>query len=105
MRKYSFDGSTKRSFGSMTVVKVHLGRDGKLAVQFPYDVNAIAKVKTFSGRIWDPTERVWKIPYDAGALKRLRTVFAGDSLEIDSSLLPTVSEVTRRNIIDYLCLM
>jgi hypothetical protein len=88
----------------MIMVKVRLGDDGKLAVQFPYDLDAIAKIKTIPGRTWDPAERVWKIPYDAGALKRVQSIFAGDSLEIDHSLLPTISEATRRNIVDYLCL-
>lgn len=89
----------------MDMVKVRRGDDGKLVVQFPYDPVTVAKIKTIPGRTWIAEEKVWKIPFREGVLEQLRTTFASDILEIDPSLVPVISEVTRRDIIDYLILM
>ena len=89
----------------MVMIKVRPGENGTLIVELPYNQDAIAKIKTITGRVWNAEQRAWRIPSQPDTLKQLRLLFVSDTLVVDPSLYPAISEVTRRDIIDYLITM
>lgn len=59
---------------------------GRLKVILPYHPDRIAKIKGVKGRRWHADGRYWTVPDSEGALPRLLTLFAGDAVDVHSSL-------------------
>lgn len=51
------------------------GEPGRLHVRVPYSPELIARIKSFPGRRWLSTEKVWSLPDEPGLRDRLRDAF------------------------------
>lgn len=61
---------------------------GRLKVVFPYRPDRIAKMKGVRGRRWHADGKYWTVPHTDEVLAHLLTLFAGETVEVDSSLHP-----------------
>jgi hypothetical protein len=66
-------------------------------VLLPYSSERVAKIKTVAGRRWHQGEKYWTIPHTDSALAYLRTLFAGEPLEVDPSLHPLITADDRES--------
>lgn len=62
------------------------GRTGRLVVKVPFEQERVSKIKSIHGRTWHPAEKYWTVPNDGGMVKRLRTLFEGDVVEVAAEL-------------------
>ena len=78
-------------------VKVVFGKDNKVIIHVPYNQKLIRKVKTISGRRWNPEGKYWEVPYDENLMSKLQTLF-GENLVIDPYfyLIPLQKELSIR---------
>jgi len=68
---------------------------GQLKIILPYDPDRIAKIKTIKGRQWHAEGRYWTVPRTDEVISHLLTLFAGEPVEVDSSLLPANTPANR----------
>lgn len=59
---------------------------GRFKVVFPYHPNRGAKIKRVKGCRWNPEGRYWTVPDGEGVLLGLLMLFAGDAVDVHSSL-------------------
>ena len=69
-------------------IQIKPGGAGRLMVFMPYSTDLIAKIKTIAGRRWHQGEKCWSVPHTDGTLRHLRTLFAGEPIEVEPSLRP-----------------
>ncbi len=69
-------------------IQIKPAKAGRLIVLLPYTPERVDKIKTVAGRHWDSKERYWTVPHTEGALTHLRTLFAGEPVEVDPCLPP-----------------
>jgi len=48
------------------VVKIEIGGNEKVIIRIPYNQELIRKIKTISGRRWDPKRKYWEVPIVKG---------------------------------------
>ncbi|MCS6862082.1 MAG: hypothetical protein NZT92_17395, partial [Abditibacteriales bacterium] len=72
----------------MSIIIIKGGSSGRLMVALPYTAERVEKIKTIPGRRWRPEEKCWSVPDAGGMLQRLLTLFAGEQVEVESSLRP-----------------
>jgi site-specific recombinase XerD len=68
--------------GKIPAVKIESGRKGIVIIQLPYNRELIKKVKTISGRRWNPKGKYWEVPYDENLISKLQALFR-ENLIID----------------------
>ena len=78
-------------------VKIEPGSNNKVIIRVPYNQELINKVKTISGRRWNPNGKFWEVPYDESLIPKIQTLF-GENLIIDPNfyLLPLQKELKIR---------
>ena len=69
----------------MDPIEIKTGSAGRLIVVLPYTPERLAKIKTVPGRLWNAQERHWTVPQEEDTLRRLRALFAGDSISFEQS--------------------
>lgn len=89
-------------------VKIEFKENNKVIISVPYNQELIRKIKTISGRRWNPNEKYWKVPYDENLISSL-LVFFGENISIDPHfyLIPLQKELSirkysRRTIKSYI---
>jgi len=94
--------------GKIPAVKIKLGENNKVIIQVPYDQEFIRKVKTISGRRWNPQGKYWEVPYNEDLIAKLQSLF-GENLVVDPYfyLIPLQKELlirkySRRTIKSYI---
>lgn len=94
--------------GKIPAVKVEIGKNNKVIIRLPYNQELIRKVKTISGRRWNPEEKYWEVPYDKNIISKLQALF-GKNLIVDPYfyLIPLQKELSirkysRRTIKSYI---
>lgn len=65
---------------------------GRIKVVLPYHPDRIVKIKSIKGRRWHAEGRYWTVPRTDEAVSHLLTLFAGEPVDVHSSL-PTVTDV------------
>ncbi|MDD5657385.1 MAG: integron integrase [Elusimicrobia bacterium] len=75
-------------------IVIRPGAPGRLVVDFAYSPERVDKIRTVAGRRWHVLEKHWTVPNGEITLARLREIFAGELLEIQS-LLPGSALVGR----------
>jgi len=73
---------------SICFIYIRPGEKGRLIIEFPYDPERVAKIRTIPGRRWHPEERVWSVPADEGMIERLLALFVGEEVEVDPAVRP-----------------
>ena len=68
-------------------IRIRSGPTGWILVELPYTSTRLERIKTISGRAWNPDHRCWAIPRTARTVDRLRALFSGDELIVDPELL------------------
>ena len=76
---------------SQLPIRISPGENGHLIVHLPYTPERVAKIRSLSGRRWNPAEKFWTIPDSAENMERLHALFAGENVEFDPSLQPAPS--------------
>lgn len=90
----------------MHKVKVKQGKSGKILLDTQgYDADTIEKIKMIPGRQWHPNEKIWSIPLKRDSIAQILKALGADKVDLEPSLFPAITEVTRRDIIDYLICM
>lgn len=94
--------------GKIPVVKIELGKNNKVIIRIPYHRDLISKVKSISGRKWNPEEKYWEVPYKENTILKLQKLF-GENLIFDPYfyLIPLQKELSirkysRRTIKSYM---
>lgn len=82
----------------MLPIRIGPGDDGRLIVHLPYSPERLAKIKTVAGRRWDTSGKYWTVPREEGMLDRLRSLFAGEGLELDETLRESAPQPRRGTI-------
>jgi integrase/recombinase XerD len=67
----------------MTGIKIGRSAAKRITVNFPYNPDYIAKIKSLKGYRWHPEEKYWSLPSDSGIMDRLVSLFEGERLDID----------------------
>ena len=67
-------------------IRIRPGKIGWILVDLPYTEERVARIKTLTGRRWDPEKKCWAIPRTARTVQRLLALFSGDQIEVDPSL-------------------
>ena len=67
---------------------VMIGKDasGNIKVTFDYNPAYVERVRTIPGRKWHPEAKYWTFPFSKQILDQIVSTFAGEKVEIDSSL-------------------
>jgi hypothetical protein len=70
-------------------MKLWLGKrnEHELTVRFPYNEEAIAKIRGLEKRWWIPIERDWGVTYSLANHSKLMDLFREDEFEIEPVLL------------------
>jgi len=68
--------------GKIPAVKIEFGRDNKVIIRLPYNLELIKKIKMLSGRRWNPEGKYWEVPYEEGLIAKLHSLF-GENLGVD----------------------
>ncbi len=61
--------------GKVPAVKLEFVKDNKVIICVPYDQALIKKIKTISGRRWNPKEKHWEVPYSKNLISKLQDIF------------------------------
>lgn len=72
---------------STNPIQIKPGAAGRLIVLLPYSCERVAKMKTISGRRWHQGEKCWSVPRTGAILRHLLTLFTGEPIEVEPSLL------------------
>ncbi len=78
------------------MASVKISRDmqqGKIVVTFSYDPNFVAEVKSIEGHRWHPDKKYWSFPYSQEILRKILSVFKGESIDLDSTLQVSFKQV------------
>lgn len=51
-----------------------------------YDPKFVAKGKSIEGYRWHPDKKYWSFPYSQEILRKIISVFKGESIDLDSTL-------------------
>lgn len=78
--------------GSIQITPAEAGR---LKIILLYHPDRIAKIKGVKGRRWHAEGRYWTVPDGEGVVSGLLTLFAGDAVDVHSSLHAVKDLVTR----------
>jgi len=70
-----------------TAVRIRHGEAGRLIVLFPYSRDRVEKIRMVAGRRWHHKEKYWTVSHTDGVLVHLLTLFAGETVEVDPSLM------------------
>ena len=71
--------------GKILAVIIEFGKNNKVIIRVPYNQEIIKKVKTISGRKWNPQGKYWEVPYSEDLITKLQSLF-GENLVIDPYL-------------------
>lgn len=89
-------------------VKIEFKENNKVIIRVPYNQELIRKIKTISGRRWNPNEKYWEVPYDENLISRLQTLFE-ENISIDPNFYLTslqkkltIRKYSRRTIKSYI---
>ena len=83
--------------GEIPIVKIEFGKNDKIIIRVPYNQELRKKVKTISGRRWNPQGKYWEAPYSEDLIAKLQSLF-GENLVIDPYfyLIPLQKELSIR---------
>ena len=70
----------------MAQVKILKEEPSKLRVTFPYNPIYVKKIREFKGSWWHPKRNYWTIPYSAGVIKKLLSIFGEEEVDLDPDL-------------------
>ena len=56
-------------------IRMSRNGDNRLKLIFPYNPVYIAEIKTIWGSRWHPEEKCWSVPYSAGLVEKLQSIF------------------------------
>ncbi len=89
--------TTQNKGREISSVRIEPGRNNKVIVRLPYSQELIRKLKTISGRKWNPEGKYWEVPYDESLVPKLQALF-GKNLIIDPYfyLIPLQKELSIR---------
>ncbi len=77
----------KRNFEtSGKPIRICPGENGRIAVYLPYTPKRLEKIKTISGRKWDPDIKCWILPHSNSIVQKLFSLFKGEQIEVHPSL-------------------
>jgi len=78
-------------------VKIKSGENDRVIIRIPYNQEFIKKVKTISGRKWNPQGKYWKVPYSEDLITKLQSLL-GENLIIDPCfyIIPLQKELSIR---------
>lgn len=95
--------STLSKGHNVAKIAFRLGSGGRIFIRFPtYDAELVATVKTLPGRQWHVETKEWSVDWEPQSILKLLTLFGTADVELSPELLPPISEVTRRDLLDYL---
>ena len=77
---------------SQKPIRILPGENGRIIVHLPYTPTRLEKIKTIPGRRWDPDVKCWNIPHVDGIVEELLSLFKGEQVEVDPSLLLPTSQ-------------
>jgi integron integrase len=80
------------------MIKISSDIDGKIKVEFSYNPEYVAKIKTVNSHRWNPEEKYWSFPYSKPSLKEILSAFVGEQVDIDPSLQILVSQNQREKL-------
>ena len=82
--------------GKIPAVKIEF-KNNKVIIHVPYNQELIKKVKTISGRRWNPQGKYWEVPYSENLISKLQALF-GENLVVDPYfyLIPLQKELSIR---------
>lgn len=69
-------------------IQIKRGDAERLVVLVPYSTERVAKIKTVAGRRWHPKKKYWTVPQTNAAIAQLLALFAGEPIEVETSLRP-----------------
>lgn len=69
--------------------------DNKIIIRFPYDPKMISKIKTLSGRRWNPKQKTWNCPISVDNVEYLQHW----DFEIDDDLLDTIQQLIKPPVV------
>lgn len=76
----------------MGPIEILRGSAGRLIVRLPYSPERVEKMRMLPGRRWHAAERYWSVDDAPGMRAALLKLFAGDTLELEVGLEPTLEE-------------
>ena len=59
----------------MKAEKIEFNGENRIQVSFPFDQEAISKIRQISGALWSKTNDAWNIPYNKEAYNQLIRLF------------------------------
>ena len=83
--------------GKIPAVKIEAGRNNRVVIRVPYNRESTKKVKSISGRRWNPEGKYWEIPYSEDIMSKRQVLF-GENIVIDPYfyLIPLQNELMIR---------
>jgi integrase/recombinase XerD len=80
--------------GTLKIEKLQMADALYIGVYVPYDDDDSKRlIKTVTGRIWHPQERLWLIPYNSDSYKELYQTFDGRLTPVQSQHLRVISSI------------
>ena len=77
-------------------IQIATAEAGRLKIVLPYHPSRVATIKRVKGCQWHPEGRYWTVPRTDEAVSHLLTLFAGEPVEVNSSLRPANVSCTRQ---------
>ncbi|MDN5346129.1 MAG: integrase/recombinase XerD [Petrotoga sp.] len=68
--------------GKAPAIRIEMGKNNKVIIRLPCNQELIRKIKTISGRRWNPQGKYWEVPYDENLISKLQALF-GENLVVD----------------------
>ncbi|PKM78983.1 MAG: integrase [Firmicutes bacterium HGW-Firmicutes-13] len=65
--------------------------DGQIVVKFPYNTDYIEKIKSIDKYRWHIQKKYWYFPDDDCIVEKILSVFAGENIQLDSTLQISVN--------------
>lgn len=66
----------------ISAVKIEPGNNNQAIIRIPYNQELIEKIKTISGRKWNPQKKYWEVLYSEDLITKLQNLF-GENLTVD----------------------
>ncbi len=84
--------------GRIPIVKMELGKNDKNIIRIPYNQDLKKKVKSISGRKWNPKGKHGEVPYDENLISKLQNLFGENLISVDPYfyLIPLQKQLSRR---------
>ena len=68
-------------------IRIMAGAPGEMIVRFTYTQDRVEKIRTITGRRWDPDTKCWIVPRKKDTIDGLLSLFGDERLTVDPLLL------------------